>query len=371
MENDVTPDGTAVSEPSGDRRPERARSKPETSQSASLPDETQRPRALLARDVRGRPGQAIGFVIAAMVAISINDATIKFLSGDYPLHQMVLVRSAIALVFSISLLWAEGGPSLLRTRTPGLHALRAALIVLANLMFFAGLAVLPLAQATALFFIAPLLITLLGIPVLGERVGRHRIAAICVGLLGVVVMLNPFAQEPGTAPLWALLLPLAAALCYAGMQVLTRKLGVGSRASAMAIYIQCMFLLVSGVFFLAVGDGRYAEMTQNPALEFLLRAWIWPEREDWHLFVLIGVMGGGIGYLLSQAYRIGQPATVASFEYVSLPLAVLWGWVIWGEIPGGETAIGIFFIVGAGLYVFLRERRRAAPLASAQTQRRL
>ena len=321
--------------------------------------------------------RGILFVLIAMFAISVNDTTIKVLSDAYPLHQMVFVRSAIGIVISFVLLRLEGGLALLRTATPGLHALRAGLIVLANMLFFAALAVLPLAEATALFFIAPLVITLLSIPVLGERVGPRRLAAILVGLAGVLVILGIGTGEratdgDGTAlPLWALALPLLAACCYAGMQVLTRKLGVASRASAMAIYIQGSFLVVSAAFFVTVGDGRFEAATGNEALRFLLRAWVWPPVEDWPLFGVLGLASGAIGYCLSNAYRLGPPATIASYEYVVLPLAIFWGWAIWGEVPGLRTLAGIVLICGAGLYVFLRERQRARALASARPQRRV
>jgi S-adenosylmethionine uptake transporter len=315
--------------------------------------------------------RGILFILAAMFAISVNDATIKALSGDYPLHQMVFTRSVIALVFTFTFLRLEGGLALLRTRTPGLHALRALLIVTANMLFFAGLAVLPLAEATALFFVAPLLITLLSIPVLGETVGPRRAAALVAGFAGVVVMMRPGEAAPGAAPAWAYALPVAAAACYAGMQVLTRKLGAAARASAMAIYIQVSFLLVSALFYLVAGDGRFAGRSDSPAIAFLFRPWAWPAAEDWPLFVLIGVMGGAIGYCLSNAYRLGTAATVASYEYVALPLAIFWGWAIWGEVPGPRTMLGIALIVGAGLYVFLRERRRAVDVAAGRPQRRL
>jgi len=325
-----------------------------------------------ANDTADRTRQGILFIFAAVFAISVNDASIKALSDDYPLHQMVFIRSVIALVFSFTLLSLEGGLALLRTKTPALHALRALLIVLANMAFFAGLAVLPLAEATALFFVAPLMITVLSILVLGEAVGPRRAAAVLAGFAGVLVMMGGGAAgaESGS-PDWAWALPVGAAACYAGMQVLTRRLGGATRASAMAIYIQTAFLLVSAGFFVVAGDGRFDSDGESPALAFLLRAWVWPSLQDWPLFVLIGVMGGGIGYCLSNAYRLGTPATIASYEYVSLPLAIFWGWAIWGEVPGPRTMTGIALIVGAGLYVYLRERRRAMEVAAARPQRRL
>ena len=309
--------------------------------------------------------RAILFVLLGMVCISVNDMGIKFLSGDYPLHQMVFVRSAIGLGVSLVFLRLEGGLSLLRTDRPGLHAVRAGLIVTANMLFFAALSVMPLGAATALFFVAPLFITLLAIPVLGEPVGRHRMAAIAVGLAGVGVMMAPGVDWGGIGRA-SLLLPVAAAACYAGMQVLTRKLGARAAASAMAVYIQSAFLSVSLAVFLVAGDGRFAEGVEHPALIFLLRGWTWPATEDQWVFVLLGLMSGMIGYCLSMAYKHGSASVVASYEYVALPLAIFWGWSVFGEVPRPVVWLGIALIAGAGLWLFARERRLARSLAAAR-----
>jgi len=316
-----------------------------------------------------RAGLAVGLILLGMLAISVNDMLIKYLSGDYPLHQMVFARSAIGIGLSFVLLRVEGGLSLLRTDRPVLHAIRASLIVIANMMFFAALAVMPLGAATALFFVAPLFITLLAIPVLGEPVGRHRLAAIAIGLAGVAVMMAP-GVDWGGIPRWTLVLPVAAAACYAGMQVLTRKLGVGSTASAMAIYIQGAFIVVSLGFFLVAGNGSLAEGATDPAMIFLLRAWVVPEIGDLWIFGVLGLMSATIGYCLSQAYRLGTASVVASYEYAALPLAIFWGWLIFGEVPGVAMWIGTALIAGGGLYVFDRERRQDRALASAQPTRR-
>ena len=313
--------------------------------------------------------RAIGFILAGMLCISVNDTLIKFLSDGYPLHQMVFVRSAIGLTASLVFLRLEGGRSLLRTDRPALHVLRAGLIVVANMTFFAALSVMPLGAATALFFVAPLFITVLAIPVLGEPIGPPRMAAIAVGLVGVAVMMAPGVDWGGISR-WNLLLPVAAAACYAGMQVLTRKLGANSAASAMAIYIQGTFIVVSIGFFLVAGDGRFAGDSQSETLEFLLRAWVWPATGDLWIFAVLGLMSALIGYSLSQAYRLGTAAVVASYEYVALPLAIFWGWVVFGEVPSPIVWVGIALIAGAGLAVFARERALQRPVASARPIRR-
>lgn len=309
-------------------------------------------------DPNATPLRAIVLILIGMVCISVNDMLIKLLSGGYPLHQMVFIRSVIGICATAVFVWLEGGWRILKTDRPGLHLIRAALIVAANMVYFAALAVMPLGVATALFFVAPLFITLLAIPVLGETVGRHRLVALLIGFAGVAVMMVP-ATDWSDVPRAAMLLPIIAAACYAGMQVMTRKLGAGSAASAMAIYIQGAFIVVSSMFYLVAGDGRFAEGLDSESLIFLLRAWIWPATEDLWKFAVLGLMSAAIGYCLSAAYRIGNAATVASYEYAALPMAIVLGWIVFGERPGWVMVLGTALIAGAGLYVFARERKRA------------
>lgn len=314
-----------------------------------------------------RPGLGILFICIGILAISVNDLLIKLLSGGYPLHQMIFVRSAIALCFTFGFLFWEGGLSLLKTRSPGLHALRGVLVVFANMTFYAAVAVLPLGQATALFFVAPLFITLLSIPILGEKVGPLRLGAVMVGFAGVVLMQEPWKASIGVSR-WVLLLPVISAALYAFMQVLTRRLGVTTRASAMAVYIQSTFLVVSLGFYLVAGDGRYADGVENQSLVFLLKAWSWPTAADWPVFIGLGLCSGVIGYCLSAAYRMANAATIAPFEYIGLPLAILWGWVAFGEWPVPATWAGCALIIGAGLFVFLREQQKASPLPGRRSR---
>lgn len=313
----------------------------------------------------------IFFILVGMAAISINDMLIKALSGGYPLHQLVFTRSSIGLLFSIIFLQMEGGWHLLKTSTPGLHILRALMVVISNMSFFAAIAVLPLAETTALFFAAPLMITLLSIPILGEKVGPMRLSAVMVGFIGVMVMQRPWQSMADTdVNRIVLLLPVLAALTYAINQVMTRKLGVSSKASALAIYIQVAFIVISAAFYFVAGDGRFAEGVSNGAVIFLLRAWVWPLAADWPLLIALGFMSAIVGYCLGQAYRVSSAATVAPFEYVGLPLAVFWGFVIFGELPDLAVTFGIILIMGAGLFVFLRERSLARRITRPTNMRR-
>ncbi len=304
----------------------------------------------------------IFFICVGLLGISLNDVLVKMLSGGYPLHQIVFTRSAIGILFSLLIVQWEGGLRQLRTDTPGLHALRGGFLVLANMAFFAALAVLPLAETTALFFVAPLFITFLSIPLLGERVGPARLTAVLVGFLGVFVMQRPWLDmtELGV-PRIILLLPVFAALTYALTQIMTRKLGAQSTASALAVYVQIAFLVVAILSYLLVGDGRFAADVESPALKFLLRAWVWPAQQDIWLFATIGLNSALIGYALSAAYRLGDATSIAPFEYLGLPLSVLWGIFVFSETPDWEVWIGMVFILGSGLFVFLREGRQRAP----------
>ena len=300
------------------------------------------------------PRLGIMFMILGMFCISLNDMLIKALSDGYALHQIVFLRNGLGILVSIVILQIEGGWSLLRTKRPGLHLLRAGLVVIANLAFYAALVSMPLAKATALYFVAPLLVTLLSIPVLGEKVGPRRGMAVLVGFVGVLVMLWPQLSGSDRTLGWTVLLPMLAAAGYAGMSVLTRKLGGGSRASAMAIYIQTAFMITSLGFYLIAGDGRFVHLAGSDATEFLLRPWIWPPAHDWPSLLGLGLLSAAIGYCMSQAYRLGEAASVAPFEYVLMIFAVFWGWTIFGEWPGHWVLAGATIIICSGAYVAWR-----------------
>jgi drug/metabolite transporter (DMT)-like permease len=289
--------------------------------------------------------------VGGSLVFSVNDVAIKFLSGDYALHEVVLIRSSIGLaVMILCVLPFQGGFPALRTRRIGAHLLRALCVVTSNLFYFLGLAALPLADAVAVFFVAPLLITALSVLLLGETVGPRRWLAVCIGLSGVIVMLRP---GPDSFQ-WAALFPLASALCYALMHMLTRYMRVSEKAVTMAFYVQLSFIIVCLVMGMVVGDGRFAQQS-DPSLAFLFRGWTWPDTADWPIFVASGAASALGGLLIAQAYRLCEAGLVAPFEYVSMPMAIFWGATVFNEWPDRTAWIGITLICGGGLYMLWRE----------------
>lgn len=297
----------------------------------------------------------LGALCAAISVIffSINDVAIKFLSGGYALHQVVLIRSTIGLIIILALIAPmTTGWAIARTERFRMHMLRGLCVVVANMTFFLGLAAMPLADAIAIFFISPLVITVFSVIFLGEVVGPKRWAAIAVGFLGVLIMMRP-----GTAAFqMASLLPLAAAFCYAGIHIITRRIGNTENAATMAFYVQVVFIVVCLAMGLAIGDGRFGNQT-DPSMAFLLRAWSWPLVSDYAVFLIIGVGFAIGGYLISQAYRVAEASFVASFEYLALPISVVLGMIVFAEFPDGWDYIGMALILGAGLFTIWRDAR--------------
>ena len=284
-------------------------------------------------------------------AFSINDVSIKFISGDYPLHEIVFFRAVISLIISLAVLVPlDGGYRQLKTSRLKLHLLRGLLVVLANSFFFLGLAVMPLSEATALFFIAPIVITMFSVIFLGETVGKFRWSATGIGLLGAIIMLRPTSAR--FQPL--AILPIMAAVCYAGIHMLARHMGDTERASTLSVYIQCVFLVVCLGMGMMFGGGDHAP-GDGGALDFLLRAWVIPPREDIPLLLLIGLSSAVGGFCVSQAYRVSEAAVIAPFEYVALVMSIIWGVTIFGTLPDMTGWTGIGLILASGLIVFWRE----------------
>ncbi|PWE31822.1 EamA family transporter [Pararhodobacter marinus] len=292
--------------------------------------------------------------VGASLGFSLNDMAIKFLSGAYPLHQVVLIRSVIALAIMLAVVIPfSGGYGILRTRMPGKHVLRGCFIVMANMTYFIALAAMPIADATAIFFVSPLVIALFSIVFLGETVGPRRWTAIGLGLSGVVVMIRP-----GTDAFTPIaLLPLLAATAYAGLHTMTRHIGLRETAATMATYSQFTFLGFSIVFGLIAGRGDFLPADAGPSMDFLLRGWIWPQWRDVPFFCLAGIGTALGGLLIAQAYRLCEAALVAPLEYVAMPMAIVWGVAVFGEWPDLVSWIGITLILGAGIYLIWRETR--------------
>ncbi len=300
------------------------------------------------------PYLGIFCVVAAVLIFSTQDMAIKWLSGGYPLHEIIFIRAAVALCLTLAILVPlEGGfRSLLSPRLP-LHLLRGFALVIGNMTFFTSLASLPLSEAVAIFFTAPLIITLLSVPVLGEKIGWPRLAAVFAGLAGALIVMRP----GSSAFQLAAILPLVAACAYSCMTMMTKKLGMEERASVMAFYIQLMFLLASCAMWIFFGDGRFAG-SGDPSIEFLLRAWVWPSNTDLAIICAIGFINAFGGYLISQGYRISEASMVAPFEYAAIPLAVFWSVIIWSDWPDAIAWIGILMICAAGTFVAYREGRQ-------------
>lgn len=305
---------------------------------------------------RADNARGIAFLIAGIALFSVQDVILKGLSGDYPLHQAMVLRSLTAFPLLLILVAAEGG--LRRLLAPGWPAMvgRGGIMFVAYTAYYLALAGLPIATTVALYFSAPLFITLLSVLVLGERVGPRRWAAVVAGFGGVVVMLRP-----GTSLFdWAAVLPVLSGAAYGASMIWARRLGGAHGAAAQAFWGNAVFLALALALAAVFGTGRFAAEA-HPSLAFLLRGWAWPDATDLGLMLTCGVIAAGGLTLLTQAYRISPANLVAPFEYTALLWGVVYGWAIWRDWPDATGWAGIAIIVGAGLYVLYREGRAARP----------
>ena len=308
------------------------------------------------------PVRGIFFALGGAIILSVNDVSIKFLSGSYALHQVILTRALIGLVLVLSVIGVSGtGYRQLLTRRPKDHLIRVSIVMVSNVTYFLGLAAMPLADAVATAFIAPIFVTLLSSVVLGETVGPRRWAAVGTGMLGVIVMLRPGAGIIHPAAL----LVLISAFCYASSHMMTRRMRDTESAMTLNFFVQCGFVIVSASMGLWVGDGHLAG-SSDPSIAFLFREWVWPPVSDWPAFLATGLAVGVGGLMMSQAYRTTEAALVAPFEYAGMPMAIVWGVVIFGTWPDRTAWVGIALICGAGLYTLWREtvRRKVDDVAA-------
>lgn len=291
----------------------------------------------MASDLRG-----ILLMVAAVGMFVMMDTTAKYLSRWYPVPLIVWARYAANLVVLLAFLAASGQLARLRSARPGLQLARGVLLVLATLLFFTSLSVLPLANANAIGFAMPLFVAALAVPMLGERLEMPRLVAILVGLAGALVIVRPGSDlfTPYA------LLPLGMAVCNALYQILTRKVAGVEHP------------LTSLVWGAVVGA-----VLMSAAAPFV---WTAPRAVSHGvLIVVIGVLASVGHFLLIKAYEHASASLLAPYTYSALVWAMLLGWLVFGDFPDGTALAGMGVIVASGLYLANRQRyavrRGAAP----------
>ena len=277
------------------------------------------------------------FLVTSNGLTATVDAAAKYMSAN--LHGLQIVWGYSLVITVLVLGYAAVRPGSLRralaTRRPMLQLGRGAMLFITISMLFVALAHMPLADAIAISFAAPLFITVLAVPLLSERVGAHRIGAVLAGLAGVAIVMRPGA---GVFE-WAALLALASALFFALFQIATRVLAATEPPFTTLLYTGIGALICSSLavpFFWA------------PISAFELA-----------VFVVIGGLGVGAHTCMIRAYAFTQASFLAPFNYAKLLWAVALGYLVFGDVPQLHVIAGSVIIVASGLYVLYRERGRS------------
>ncbi|WP_323143271.1 DMT family transporter [Massilia phyllosphaerae] len=271
-------------------------------------------------------------MLAGVVMFSIMDTTMKLLSAHYPAMQVAALRSLSSLPLVCAwLLWRGGLRSALQVRWP-LHLLRAAIGIVMLALFAYGVRELSLAEAYAIFFIGPILITALSVFVLKERVNAARWIAIAVGMAGVLVILRP--SGDGMLTLGGLAI-LASAVCYAVSAVSGRILARSDRSEHMVFWLMLM---------MSIGAGALAAP-----------GWVPVQSGDLALLAVLSVSGFLAQLAITEAFNHGEASVVAPFEYTALAWGIGIDWLMWQTLPDQTTLIGAAIILGSGLYLIRHE----------------
>ncbi len=279
------------------------------------------------------PLQGIAFMLAGSFFMSLNNAVLKWLSAGYPAGQILFLRSAFIFVAIGFFIWRAGGWHTARIGNPKIHLLRASCVVCSAFLFLNAVRLLPLADVIAITFVAPLFLTALATPVLGEHVGVRRWAAVVVGFAGMLIIIRPGGD------LWRLaaLLPLGTALMDATRDLFTRRM-TNARETANAILVTTTAAVgLAGLSTVIIGD------------------WIWLTPQDFGLIAVGGLITGCGHYCMVETFRLAEAGLVAPFRYSSILWAGGLGYIFWNDIPDRWVVAGTVVLIASGLYILHRE----------------
>jgi drug/metabolite transporter (DMT)-like permease len=269
----------------------------------------------------------------AMFLLAGMDGITKTLATDYAVPQILSVRFLIFCLFALAIARPKSLRTAFRSRHPILQIARSLIIVVEVGVFIVAFRHLPLADAHAISGIAPLLVTALAVPFLGEKVGMRRWAAISIGFLGLLIIVRPGIGVFNPAAL----IPLAGAGLWAIYQILMRKVSEDSAATSL------LYMAVTG----AVVMTALAPFFWRP-----------PDTTGWLLLFSLGVVGSLGHFILIKAFQAAPASTLQPFHYVVLIWATIIGYLVFGDLPDAWTVLGAAVIAGSGLYAFYRERRQ-------------
>lgn len=293
--------------------------------------------------------QGIFCVGVGMLFFVGQDALMKVLLASYPIWLLLFARSVISVAVLVPLILWLGGPHRLFTPLWPVHMLRGFLFAAGFALYYAAFPFMGLAEVSTIFFSAPLIVALLAAAWLGETIGPHRIIALAVGFVGVVIAINPTADALN----WISILPLSCAVLYAVGQILARK--IGDRETSLTLGLHT--LVFAGIFILPMGWIVNLLVPVSLSHPHLALGQPVNMAANWPAIALLGLTGM-LGYIfLSRAYQVASASLVAPFDYSYLPLATLLGYFLWGEVPPQTTFWGMGLIVGSGLYLGYRELR--------------
>lgn len=291
-----------------------------------------------APDRADRPFRGIALILLSTVFLGTSDTTAKYLSATLPSIEIAWIRFIVFLVIMMPVMVPGSKLFALRTTRPKFQLLRGLALVGSSLLFISGLRYLPIAEASATSFVAPLFVTALSIVFLAERVGLRRWIATAVGLIGVLVILRPGSGAFHIAALF----PIVSAFAWAITLIMTRVMsGREHVVTTMAYSAIAGFVLLSALVPLV---------------------WITPTWHDILFGLLVGVASTMGQWIVALAFRYADASVLAPFSYVQLLWVSIFGFVIFGEVPDVWTVAGAAFIVSSGLYTAHRERVRRSQL---------
>ena len=280
-------------------------------------------------------GRGIGLMLLAVMLFIVMDALVKLLAEDLPVQQIILFRGLGAFVALLPFVMASGGLTVLKTKRPMAHLGRVCVGMAAMYFMFLAYKHLPLADAIAIGFAAPLFMTALSVPLLKESVGVRRWAAVIVGFLGVLVMVPPtMAIEIG------LIFALLGAALHAGAMITIRKISATENS-------------VSIVFYFTIGCTLFGAVWMP---------WIWTPIDfaTFGMLIGVGIIGGSARMAMTGALRWTPVAVLGPLEYSALVFAMAADYLIWASTPSGQTLIGAVIVMASGLYIVHRETIRGS-----------